>query len=64
MSSSMPAAAVLPPVADPHRESRERAERLLASVERELRANPSHASHAAHAATSVPSLSFIHGLRA
>lgn len=64
MSSSMPAAAVLPPVADPHRESRERAERLLASVDRELRANPSHASHAAPPAAPVPSLPFFPGLRA
>jgi len=61
MSSPMPAPAARPPVADPHRESRERAERLLASVDRELRTHP---THAAPGVASIPPLPFIHGLRA
>jgi hypothetical protein len=64
MPSSKPSAPVLPPAADPHRESRERAERLLTWVDREVRANPSLPTHAAPAVASSPSLPFIHGLRA
>lgn len=72
MSSSVPTAAPTSvpshgPVpacpADPHREARERAERLLAWVDRELLANPSSSAPAARAA-GRPSLPFIPGLRA
>jgi len=64
MSSPLPTPAARPLASDPHRESRERAERLLLAVDRELRSSPSHVPHAAPAAPSVPSLPFIHGLRA
>jgi hypothetical protein len=63
-SAALVSASVTAPATDPHRESRERAERLLGWVGRELNTHPSPSAPSSVGAALRPTVPFTHGLRA